>query len=136
MHIRSRTSKGVQIMEWFDAKKKIQAQIRSGTKINTASSTYRTIKTVDARIESRRYGYENQTGFVVQIGTNSFIDIPWSVLQECYQMLLDVDGYSGLSFRKTFPIQAKDHPCHVHVIGQIFAKSGLAEEKAGVYFSL
>jgi len=123
-------------MEWFDAKKIIQAQIRKGTDINTALSTFRTISAVDTRIESRRYGYRNQTGFVVQIGTDTFIDIPWSVLQECFQMLHGVDGYSGKSFRKSFPIQAKDHPCHVHVIGQIFVRAGLAEEKAGVYWPL
>jgi hypothetical protein len=70
-------------MEWFDAKKIIQAQIKKGTDVNTAKSTFRTIDAVDARIESRSYGYRNQTGFVVRIGTDTFIDIPWSVLQEC-----------------------------------------------------
>jgi hypothetical protein len=123
-------------MEWLDAKKIIQERIKEGTDINTASSTFRTISAVDARIESRRYGYQSQAGFVVQIGTNTFIDIPWNVLQECFHMLHGVEGYSGISFRKTFPIQAKDHPCHVHVVGQIFVRAGLAEEKAGGYWPL
>ena len=123
-------------MEWLDAKKIIQERIKKGTNINTAASTFRTISAVDARIESRRYSYQHQTGFVVQIGTSNFIDIPWSVLQECFHMLQDVNGYSGLSFRKTFPIQAKDHPCHVHVVGQIFVRAGLAKENAGVYLPL
>ena len=36
------------------------------------------------------------------------------------------DGYDSDFFRQRFPIQAKDHPCHVHVVGQIFVVAGIA----------
>jgi len=124
------------MMEWLDAKKIIQAKIKTGLDVNTASSTFRSIKAVDAPIESGSYGYQNQRGFVVQIGKDSSITIPWVVLQVCYQMLQSAEGYSGKSFRKDFARQAKNHPCHVHVIGQIFVKAGLAEEKSDVYWPL
>lgn len=123
-------------MEWSDAKQIIQLKIKEGTNVNSESSTFRFVKSVDSLIESKSYGYRNQTGFVIQIGTNNKINIPWCVLQECFQMLQCADGYSGISFRKRFPLQATHHPCHVHVIGQVFVKAGLAEERAGVYWPL
>jgi hypothetical protein len=29
-------------------------------------------------------------------------------------------------FKKLYPLQLSDHACHVHAIGQLFVKSGLA----------
>jgi hypothetical protein len=55
------------------------------------------------------------------------------MLKECFIQLQTSDGYGGKFFRERFPNQAQDHPCHVHVVGQIFVVAGLAREEDGQY---
>jgi hypothetical protein len=120
-------------MDWNYAQIKINTNVKIGTDINTASSTYRKIVSVNAIANSARYGYRNEIGFTVSIGQSVKINIPWSMLKECFSQLNSVDGYNGAFFRKRFPIQAKDHPCHVHVVGQIFVAAGFADIEDGSY---
>jgi hypothetical protein len=120
-------------MDWNYAQNKIKANLKVGTDLNTENSTYRKVVAMNEMIESERYGYHNEEGFLVSIGKTVKIKIPWNMLKECFSQLISMDGYSGVSFRKRFPIQANDHPCHVHVVGQIFVASSLAVFDGGIY---
>lgn len=120
-------------MDWKEARYRIETHVRVGTDLNTKASTYRFVDEVDAPIKSDRYGYDNERGFVVPIGQSNKIKIPWSMLEACFYELGTPDGYSTDSFRERFPLQYKDHPCHVHVVGQIFAIAGIAEAEGNRY---
>lgn len=120
-------------MTWIHAKEKIFKKIIQGTDINSPNTNYRIVLEVREDISSARYGYNNETGFVVQIGENSSICIPLKMLKHCYGAL-GLDGnYDGKFFRKHYPLQAKDHPCHVHTVGQIFVVAGLAKRTGNSY---
>ena len=101
-------------MEWSEAQEKILASVKVGTDLNTASSKYRFVKKSGAMLNSRRYGYRQARGFVVQIGKSAHVNIPWSMLETCFTALASPDGYDGEFFRSTYPRQTEDHPCHVH----------------------
>jgi len=112
----------------------IKASIKDGTDVNTSRSTYRGVIAVDSIINSSRYWYPNsQCGFTVQIGQSSNIKIPWSMLEQCFAALSSPGGYDGTFFRKRFSLQADDHPCYVHVVGQIFVKAGIARAECNKY---
>lgn len=115
-------------MDWGKAKVQILQQISVGTDLNTSDSSHRVVLDIRENISSKRYGYKNEPGFKVRIGSSSSIPIPFSVLKQCYSALGKSTGYNGDFFRNHFPKQASDHPCHVHVVGQIFVAAGLANE--------
>ena len=114
-------------MNWIQAKSKIRACVKVGTNLNTPASTYRFVESVDSIINSERYGYHSECGFTVPIGRSNKIKIPWSVLKECFFQLNRLNGYDGTFFRERFPLQAQDHPCHIHTVGQIFVAAGIAQ---------
>jgi len=120
-------------MDWNEAQGKIQTNIKVNTDLNSAHSTYRFVKSVDSVINSKRYGYHDGRGFVVSIGTSNDIKIPWSMLRECFIQLSSSSGYDSVFFNERFPLQAQDHPCHVHVIGQMFVKAGVARTVGSRY---
>lgn len=120
-------------MDWFQAKSKIESLVKIGVDLNTSRSTYRFVKATDTVINSSRYGYKGEKGFVVSIGKSVDIKVPWSILKKCFSAIKSPDGYNGNFFREHFPLQAKDHGCHVHVIGQIFVNSGIAETDGKKY---
>ena len=118
-------------MNWDQANRLIRAKIRTGTDLNTPASTYRFVKSVASTFDSDRYGYHNERGFTVAIGRSNCIRIPWSMLKECFAQVISPDGYDGTFFRERFPLQARDHPCHVHVVGQILVAAGIARAEEG-----
>jgi hypothetical protein len=113
-------------MNWEEARDRIRASVKVGTDVNTPASTYRYVEAVDALANSTRYGYHSERCFVVRIGRSVQIRIPWSMLKECFGQLNSPNGYDGSFFRSRFPLQARDHGCHVHVVGQIFVAAGIA----------
>src|SRR5438105_2482112 len=104
-------------MSWFQAKGQIVQNVKLGANLNTANSSHRVVTVLRSDISSARYGYNNEDGFQVQIGSASSISIPFSMLKSCYGALSSKNGYGGDFFRQHFPKQAADHPCHVHVVG-------------------
>jgi hypothetical protein len=113
-------------MDWQSAQTKIQSALRPNTDLNTSKSTYRRIIAANVPIQSSRYGYENEKGYIVSIGETAKISIPWSMLEKCFAQLDNPNGYDGKYFRRDYRKQAADHGCHVHVVGQIFVASGIA----------
>jgi len=121
-------------MEWTQARAIIASKIKVGTDVNTARSTYRFVRKTNAAM--CRYGYNNELGFIVPVGKTACVGIPWSMLETCFQGLAGATGYGGSWFRQHFALQAKDRGCHVHVVGQLFVKAGLAKQRDNSYFSI
>jgi hypothetical protein len=105
-------------MDWLSARRLIAENVRVGTDLNTPRSIWRVVLEVG----------EGGNAFDVKIGENDTnkITIPWSMLESCYVQLSTAEGYSGKYFRRHYEKQAEDHGCHVHVVGRIFVKAGLA----------
>ena len=120
-------------MDWQDAQNKIRTHVRAGTDVNSPDSTYRCVQSIGSLGNSERYGYHNERGLVVSIGKTNKVKIPWSMLEVCFAQLCSPFGYDGSFFREQFPLQARDHPCHIHVIGQIFVAAGIARLEEGRY---
>lgn len=120
-------------MDWNQARDKIGTHVKVGTDLNTPASNYRFVKSVDSIFNSEHYGYHNERGFVVPIGRSNNIKIPWRMLEKCFLQLNSPAGYDGTFFRQHFPLQAQDHGCHVHVVGQIFVAAGIARLEGRKY---
>jgi len=123
-------------MDWEQVQRRIEAHVKVGTDLNTPASTYRFVEVVELPINSTRYGYDNETGFVVPIGQSNKIKIPWRMLEECFYQLDSPHGYDSDFFKERFPLQHKDHPCHVHVVGQIFVVAGVARVEGNRYWAV
>ncbi len=126
-------AQGDEYMNWKEAKIEIEG-IKIGADINTTRSTYREVTGRDKSITSKRYGYEEEKGFIIQIGDVNYIRVPYSMLESCFMAMKTKDGYNGTFFRNEFPLQAQDHGCHVHSIGMLFVKAGIAVKKGNSYF--
>ncbi|MBA3614273.1 MAG: hypothetical protein H0W49_15460 [Nitrospirales bacterium] len=120
-------------MPWIHAQQKILRKITQGTDLNSSDTAYRTVLEVRADISSTRYEYKKEIGFIVRIGENSSIKIPLTMLETCYGALSLHGNYDGKFFRNHYPLQAKDHPCHVHTVGQVFVVAGLAKRTGNSY---
>ena len=120
-------------MTWIQAQEKILRKIKEGTDLNSTNTTYRIVLEVRDDISSARYRYNNETGLKVQIGKKNSINIPLDMLQRCYGALSSPKNYDGKFFRKHYPLQAKNHPCHVHTVGRILVLAGLAKRNEKSY---
>lgn len=110
-------------MEWKEASKKIQ-QLKKDELITTSRKI---LQIPPYLCNSKRYNY-NEPGFEIKIGKKSKIKIPVSIIQYCYEEALKNGGlYNRQIFKKLYPFQLSDHACHVHSIGQLFVKAGLAD---------
>jgi len=116
-------------MEWQKAKKLIEEKVKENTDINTNKSTYRIVKSIGSIPDNKSYGYCSEKGFIVPIGRNVTISIPWKMLEKCFLPIASGEEYDGHYFSKNFPLQNNNHPCHVHAVGQIFVKAGIAKPK-------
>jgi hypothetical protein len=120
-------------MDWNEAQTIIRATILPGTNVNTPDSTQRFVLAIDAPMHSSRYGYRDERGVTVSIGRSAKLNVPWTMLKECFAQLSESAGYDGAFFRSRYPLQAKDHPCHVHVVGQLLVYAGLADRDGSKY---
>jgi len=113
-------------MDWNEAKAIIKENIIVGTDLNTKRSSLR--KVIRTNHRCTKYDYTGEEGFLVRISNYDAnnLDIPWSMLEKCSYSLKEPEGYNGNVFRHHYPLQAKNHPCHVHVVGMIFKKAGIA----------
>jgi hypothetical protein len=114
-------------MEWEEAKSKISNEISVGMSLNTPQSTLR--KVLQTNHSCHKYNYNGEKGYLIRISNydNNNLDIPWSMLEKCFYALKSPEGYNGKFFRKYFPKQTEIHGCHVHVVGMIFKRAGIAD---------
>ena len=127
-------SEGGNDMEWKDARQKIEREITVGLDLNTEQSTLRQVLATDYVCD--KYNYDGEKGFRIRISNVDYqnLEIPWSMLETCYKALQSPEGYNGKFFRQVYPLQARVHSCHVHVVGMIFEKAGLARKEGRNYY--
>ena len=122
-------------MNWEKAYQMIISNIKKDLEINTKNSTFRVI------LETPPYkcvGY-NSEGFKVKIGDNknSWIEIPISMLKGLYENAIENrNTYNNSVFIKLYEKQQIAHPCHVHVVGQLFVNAKLAIENGSRDYKL
>ena len=68
-------------MDWPEAKKQIEKKIQVGTDVNSERRTLRKILRTNYPCYSLRYGYNGEKGFLVSIGKENNLEIPWSMLE-------------------------------------------------------
>jgi hypothetical protein len=113
-------------MNWEKACQMIFSNIQKGLEINTKNSSFRKILEIPP---FQCIGYNNCEGFKVRIGSSSTIVIPLSMLKSTYESaIMNNNTYDNSVFIKLYSIQQTQHPCHVHVVGQIFVHSKLAKQ--------
>ncbi|PKV75296.1 hypothetical protein [Pontibacter ramchanderi] len=115
-------------MTWNEARNLIENSIVEEIKLDY-NSQYRKVVRAQGFL-CNRYDYNGSPGYKVQIGKRSFIEIPFTMLQNVFEEAVSADGvYNKNIFRIHYPTRAErkvGHPCHVHVVGKIFEKAGVA----------
>jgi len=114
-------------MSWHVAKQMISRCVQKGTDLCAPTSSARPVLKAGPIRDSKRYGYRNESGFIVSLGPTSHVNIPWSMLEQCFHELSRHGEYDHRVFARLYRQQSKDRRCHVHVVGQIFVRAGLAE---------
>ena len=110
-------------MNWKEAETLIRHTIITGMKLDN-----RTI-VEGPDYQCCQYNYAGAKGFKVQIGVTTFIDIPFTMLQSVFEdSIANNRIYENKVFKNKFDRQLKAHGCHVHVIGRIFEKAGVATQ--------
>jgi len=111
-------------VNWIEAKKLIRDRVKPGTDLNTPKSSYRFVQDI------------SDQGIAVLIGKTSIITISWDMLANCYQEMCRPTGYNRAVFKSLYPKKCRNRPCHVHVVGQIFVRAGLARVDGRTYHHL
>jgi len=119
-------------MDWPEAKRQIEEKIKVGTDVNSKNSTLR--KILETEHSCNGYDYNGEKGFLVRIGREDKLEIPWSMLENCFPALRTSEGYNTHGFRKKYKRQYENKDCHVHVVGAIFEKAGMAYKSGNAYF--
>jgi hypothetical protein len=107
----------IDMVTWDQAKDLIEKRVKVGTDVNTARSSYRVVESRD------------DNGYRVRIGKNNVIQIPWSMLEDCFAALNSESGYTSRFFARNYPRKVDGHPCYVHTVGQILTRAGLAAQE-------
>ena len=73
------------------------------------------------------YDYDGKPGFKIKIGKTTNIEVPLSMLQTVYEEARANNGiYENRVLKSKYERQLRSHGCHVHVLGKIFEKAGIA----------
>ena len=120
-------------MDWEEARDLINERIVVGEDLNTKRSKYRFVKEVNKQFNSKRYGYQREKGFVVSYGYSRNLNIPWSMLENCFQTAKLAGGYNTNVFKSLYPMQYRDHDCSAHIVGRIFEVAGVAVYDGDAY---
>jgi hypothetical protein len=116
-------------MTWAEAKKLIELNLIENTRFDPSSDNRQIIETPQ-NYNCRSYGY-NEPGFKVKIGNNSYIEIPWSMLENMFEDSkneINRNIYRNPVFVNRYPDQAHNHGCHIHVVGKMFVYAGFARQ--------
>jgi len=115
-------------MNWNQACRLIVRNITPGLHLDPRW-TYKIIDTVPP-YQCYRNEYNGISGFRVQVGAKSFIEVPLEVLREVheYAILHNASSYSKGVFQYCFPNLYNQKPCYVHTVGKIFACAGVAHQ--------
>lgn len=110
-------------MNWEDAESLIRNNISIGTKLDN-----RTVLEGPG-YPCRGYDYNGTPGFKIKIGKTTYIEVPLSMLQTVYvDAMANNSIYENKVFKNRYERQLRSHGCHVHVVGKIFEKAGVANK--------
>ena len=122
-------------MDWSVAKARISRRITLRFDLNTPESTWREVLEIGPLRDQKTYGYHGESGFVVRVGAVNSISIPWKMLETCFHALDTSEGYDVKFFKSVYRLQEKHQNCHVHVVGEIFVRAGLARRVGLKYYA-
>ena len=107
---------------------KVKSKLYKGLNINTEKSHYRNIIEIPPYQCSNNFNREE--GYKVQIGESTNIDIPISMIINCYKYSFNKNRrvYETYMFKELYPKQRSNHGWYVHSIGQMLVKAGLAKD--------
>lgn len=117
-------------MIWEDAITLIRSNIHQDQSLDS-SLTYRYVSEIPP-YRCNNYSYGGTEGYKVQIGSQSYIEIPISMLQTVIEDAVNANRiYNKNVFCNHYPTRAEQktgHPCHIHVIGKIFVLAGVTKQ--------
>jgi hypothetical protein len=120
-------------MTWEEALTAITKHITKGLKLDKEANYGRPVIEVPP-FACTTYDYNGEEGFKVRIGSEAYIEIPISMLQNCFEAARENGGvYKTSIIYSLYPEQLAHHGGYVHVVGRIFEKSGLASKIKGGY---
>jgi hypothetical protein len=110
-------------MNWKEAETLIRQTIIAGMKLDKRT----VLEGPD--YQCNKYNYAGAKGFKVKIGATTFLEIPFTMLQAVFEDAVANNRiYENKVFKSKFDRQLKNHGCHVHVVGRIFEKAGIATQ--------
>lgn len=112
-------------MNWARAQHLILQNIFLNQQLDT-SANYKIVREVSP-YNCFNNGFNGGFGFRIQVGRNSFIDVPLDMLQRL--LALSVSNgylYNNTVFKSGYLLLLKNKPCYVHAIGGIFTQAGVA----------
>ena len=93
-------------------------------------------RVIISRGNCTNYDYNNSDGFYVRIGVSNIIQIPISMLQNCYIAACNNNNiYNKEIFQQLYP-RLIAHGCHVTVVGMIFYHACLVRQINGFDYIL
>jgi hypothetical protein len=122
-------------MNWEKAEILIRSKIFNNVHLDSKSE-YKYIE-AGPNYYCKQYDYNNSLGFKVQIGANNYIEVPFSMLKTLYFSTITNNGiYDRNVIVDLYPMQVKNHGCHVHVIGKIFVLAGIMKQDNSRHYSI
>ncbi len=120
-------------MTWEEALVEIRKSISKGLKLDKLSNYGRPVMDVPP-YPCTTYDYNNEEGYKVRIGSDTYIEIPISMLKNCYENSKENGGvYKTSIIYGLYPKQLADHGSYVHIVGNIFAIAGVGKKVKGGY---
>lgn len=123
-------------MNWEDALQLVNENIQIGTDLDNLSQ-YRFVEQIPP-YECYRYNFNGEHGFKISVGNNQTIDVPMQMLQTVFQFAKAENSniYNRMVLIATFPRQANNKPCYIHVIGNLFVCAGVAIQNGNRNYNL
>ena len=116
------------IMTWEEALIEITKSITKGLKLDKAANYGRPVLEVPP-FPGTTYDFNGEDSYKVRIGSDSHIEIPISMLRNCFLTARENGGiYNTSTLYSLYPEQVKKHGGYVHVIGRIFEIAGVANK--------
>jgi hypothetical protein len=110
-------------MNWKEAETLIRQTIINGMKLDSRT----VLEGPD--FPCWGYDYNGTPGFKIRIGPTTCIEIPFVMLQTVYtDAIANNRTYENKVFKNKYERQLKSHGCHVHIVGKIFEKAGIATQ--------
>ncbi len=120
-------------MNWEEALAAIRKNITKGLKLDKLANYGRPVVEVPP-YACTTFDYNNEEGFKVRIGSDSYVEIPISMLENCYLKSRENGNvYKTSIIYGLYTKQVADHGGLVHVVGKIFEIAGIAQKIKGGY---